>query len=104
MDRLSQLKQFAEEEPGDPFNHYALALEYLKTDPSEAGRIFERLARQQPQYLPTYYPYAQWLIERKNTERAEEIFNQGIAEARQQQDQKTLKELQAAYSDWQYER
>ncbi len=104
MDRLSQLKQFAEEEPDDPFNHYALALEYLKSDPAESGRIFEALAREQPAYLPTYYPYAQWLIERKDDGRAEEIFKQGIAAARSQEDQKTLKELQAAYNDWQYER
>ena len=36
MDRLGQLKQFVAEEPDDPFNAYALALEYLKTDPKES--------------------------------------------------------------------
>ena len=30
--RIEQLKQFAKEDPNDPFNKYALALEYQKTD------------------------------------------------------------------------
>lgn len=103
MDRLSQLKQFAEEEPDDPFNQYALALEYLRSNPAESGRLFESLVQRQPQYLPTYYPYAQWLIEQKNSVRAQQIFQDGIAAARAAQDQKMVKELLAAYNDWKYD-
>ena len=53
MNRLEQLRQFAAEEPHDPFNHYALALEYLKTNPREAENLFEQLLQQHPEYLPT---------------------------------------------------
>jgi predicted Zn-dependent protease len=103
MDRLSQLKQFALDDPDDPFNLYALALEYLKSNPAESGRLFESLIQRQPQYLPTYYPYAQWLIEQKNYGKAEQIFQQGIEAARIAGEQKTLKEMLAAYNDWKYD-
>ncbi|NOT76458.1 MAG: tetratricopeptide repeat protein [Cyclobacteriaceae bacterium] len=100
MDRLEQLKQFAKEEPGDPFNFYALALEYLKTDPSEAGRLFESLTLSHPDYLPTYYPYAQLMVDRKDTNGAIRIFESGIARARAANEAKTLREIQALYNDW----
>jgi lipoprotein NlpI len=32
MTRLEQLHQFLQEDPADPFNLYALAIEYQKTD------------------------------------------------------------------------
>ncbi len=104
MDRLEQLKQFAIEEPEDPFNHYALALEYLKIDPSEAIRLFDALSLSHPDYLPTYYPYAQLLIERKEIEKAESVFQKGMSTARTKNEVKTLREIEALYNDWKYER
>jgi hypothetical protein len=101
MDRLSQLKQFAAEEPDDPFNQYALALEYLKSDLLEAARLFDSLIQHHPGYLPTYYPYAQLLAEMKDSVKAEQIYKMGIEAAGRQNDQKTLREIQAAYTDWQ---
>lgn len=102
MTRLEQLKQFAAEEPDDPFNHYALALEYLKNNPDEAHEIFKRLLLSHPDYLPTYYPYAQLLAERKEVALAEQTFQNGIQAAKKAGDMKTMRELQAAFMDWQY--
>ena len=51
---LTQLKIFYEEDPSDPFNLYALAMEYLKTDTAESGRLFEILLHDHSYYLPTY--------------------------------------------------
>ena len=104
MDRLSQLKQFAVEDPDDPFNLYALALEYLKTDPVKAISFFDQLVQTHTNYLPTYYPYAHLLIEQKENEKAEQIFLHGIEIAKSRNETKTLKELQGAYQDWVYER
>jgi predicted Zn-dependent protease len=104
MDRIEQLRQFAAEEPDDPFNLYALALELLKTNRAEASRLFERLVQHHRNYLPTYYPYAQLLIETGEPAKAEEIFKLGIQTAKGQNDQKTLREIEAAYHDWEYER
>lgn len=103
MDRITQLKQFAEEEPNDPFNLYALALEYLKTNPLEAINIFDKLTHTHSDYLPTYYPYAQLMIERKDIEKAESIFQKGMEIASAKNDLKTLHEIQAAYNDWKWE-
>ena len=103
MDRLQQLKQFAQDEPDDPFNLYALALEFLKTDSNESIRLFEKLIKSHSNYLPTYYPYAQLLTERKDIESAERIYQLGISTARSKGEAKTLGELQAAYNDWKYE-
>ncbi len=100
MNRLDQLKQFAKDEPGDPFNLYALALEYLKSDRDEALKLFKILVEKNSEYLPTYYPYAQLLAEMKESDRAQHIFELGIDIARKQNDLKTLRELQAAYNDW----
>ncbi len=103
MDRLAQLKKFIEEDPGDPFNFYVLALEFQKTDPLQAGRLFEELVNNHPGYLPTYYPYAHLLIEFRDYINAEKIFLQGIETARNCNDFKTMRELQAACADWKNE-
>ena len=104
MDRLKQLIQFSEEEPDDPFNLYALALEYLKSNSFEANRIFEKLTITHPGYLPTYYPYAQSMVESKDFERAERIFQKGIEMAKAVNDFKTMREIQKAYDDWRNEK
>lgn len=101
VNRLQQLKQFLEEDPADPFAHYALALEYLKTEPRKAAEIFEHLITHHPQYLPTYYPYAHLMAELNNGSRAEELFRQGIALAAKQNNNKARLELSNAYLNWQ---
>jgi hypothetical protein len=102
MDRISQLEEFLREDPDDPFNSYALALEYLKKDSKKGQHLFEQLLNTHPNYLPTYYPFAQLLIEQQDP-RAETIFKQGIETARRLSDLKTLKELTSAYNDWLFE-
>ncbi len=104
MKRVTQLEEFLKEEPGDPFNHYALALEYLKTDTSRALELFKTLAQSFPNYLPTYYPYAHLLIELGQLREAEAQFEKGKEVALKMNDQKTFRELQSAYNDWLFER
>jgi Tfp pilus assembly protein PilF len=102
LNRVEQLEEFLREDPDDPFNSYALALEYLKTDQQKANTLFESLIKKSPDYLPTYFPFAQLLSERQDN-RAEEIYKQGIETARRLNDLKTLKELSNAYNDWLFE-
>lgn len=104
MERIRQLEEFLREEPNDPFNHYALALEFLKTDTNRAQQLFETLAEKFPDYLPTYYPFAHLMIERNQVDQAEALFEKGKEMARKLGDQKTLRELQAAHNDWLFER
>ena len=102
MSRVAQLEEFLKDDPDDPFNSYALALEYLKTNPDRSYHLFESLLKSKPDYLPTYYPFAQLLIERQDP-RAEVIFKQGIDTAQRLNDLKTFKELNSAYTDWLFE-
>jgi Tfp pilus assembly protein PilF len=99
-DRINQLEEYLKEDSDDPFNTYALALEYLKSNPKRSFDLFEALLSKQPNYLPTYYPFAHLLIEMQQPERADAVFRQGIDIARRGNDAKTLRELSAAYNDW----
>lgn len=102
MNRIEQLEGFLKEDPSDPFNSYALALEYLKTDPEKSYSLFDKLIKDTPDYLPTYYSFAQLLIERGD-ERADSIFKQGIELAKKLNELKALKELSNAYNNWLFE-
>ena len=93
---LDRLEEFAREDPDDPFNHYALALEYLKTDALKAQLLLEQLIIDHHQYVPTYYQLGQLYAEQGKTEIAIDIFERGIVAARSAGDQKALREMEGA--------
>ena len=93
--RIDQLIQFIKDDPEDPFNHYALALEYRKTNQRQALEIFEDLLKNHPQYIPVYYQLAGLYIGFGETEKAIQTFRDGITIARQHGDHKTVRELNA---------
>ena len=93
--RIKQLQQFIEEDPTDPFNYYALGLEYAKAGEQEALDIFVKLVQQHKEYLPTYYQLANLYSRLGQKENAAFVYNAGIEIARQQRDFKTLQELTA---------
>ena len=95
-DRIQQLREFVNEDPKDPFNRYALALEYQKVDLQKAVEIFELLLRDHPDYLPTYYQLGKLYLELTENEKAMQVFDSGIEKAQKQNDVKALKELKAA--------
>jgi tetratricopeptide (TPR) repeat protein len=101
--RLDMLLQYYREDPSDPFNGYALAMEYMNSDVEEARRYFEILLNSHPTYLPTYYHAAKLYQETGDREKATEVFEQGIALARQQSNTKALRELQSAYNEFTFE-
>ena len=89
------LKKFIEDDPTDPFNCYALALEYIENEPMKARDLLLKLIEENPTYLPAYYQAATLLIELGQSEAAVPIINQGIAEAKKQNENKTLIELRS---------
>lgn len=97
--RIDQLNQFIKDDPADPFNHYALALEYCKTDDKRALEIFEHIIRDHRQYLPVYYQLANLYARIGEKKKAIQIFSEGIKTAAEQGDHKTLRELNAALED-----
>jgi len=94
---LDKLLVFYKEDPNDPFNLYALALEYQKHDAKQASGYFERLLSDFPTYLPTYYHAAQFFSDCQWYERAKETFEKGIQLASEQANTKAHQELVRAY-------
>jgi hypothetical protein len=94
---LDSLLAFYQEDPTDPFNVYALALEYSKTDNIQAERFFDILLLEHPDYLPTYYHAASFFALQENIDRAELTYNKGIALALKQNNLRTQQELVRAY-------
>lgn len=101
--RLNLLLQYYKDDPSDPFNAYALAMEYLGSDLTKAQTFFEQLLRDHPRYLPTYYHAAKLFQQIDERERAVEIFEKGIALAKDLKEHKSLRELQSAYDELLYE-
>ncbi|HYG20351.1 MAG TPA: tetratricopeptide repeat protein [Ohtaekwangia sp.] len=103
MNRLRELQKFLDEDPHDPFNRYALALEYQKTDTAKAIELFEQLVREHGDYLPVYYAFGKLSDATGDRQKAIDVFKRGIEKARDQQQHKTLRELQSALDELLYE-
>ncbi|MCS5489402.1 tetratricopeptide repeat protein [Algoriphagus limi] len=103
LDRLKLLEQFAADEPKDPFNWYALALETQESQPQKALEYFQKLLAEFPEYLPTYYPAAHFLAALDKLEEAKKAFEKGISLAKDQSELKTLRELQNAFQNFLFE-
>ncbi|MCP1382308.1 tetratricopeptide repeat protein [Runella salmonicolor] len=101
--RLAFLLQFFEEDSNDPFNAYALAMEYQQTDVTKAAEYFQLLLEQHPDYLPTYYHAAALFAELEQLDLAEQLYQKGMQLALSQQNTKTYQELQRAYRGFQDE-
>ncbi|NBB19009.1 tetratricopeptide repeat protein [Runella sp. CRIBMP] len=101
--RLAFLLQFFEEDSKDPFNAYALAMEYQQTDVTKAAEYFQLLLEQHPDYLPTYYHAAALFAELEQLDVAEQLYQKGMQLALSQQNTKTYQELQRAYRGFQDE-
>ncbi|MFT7364062.1 MAG: Tfp pilus assembly protein PilF [Algoriphagus sp.] len=103
LDRIKLIKQFTEDEPENPFNWYALALEYREIDPNQTEDLFSKLLQSHKSYLPTYFPAAHFFAEDGQIMKAQEIFLAGIEVAKADNNQKTLKELKNAYLNFCFE-
>jgi lipoprotein NlpI len=101
--RLHQLLQFYKDEPNDPFNAYALALEYQKYDAEKAKEFFDLLITEHEGYVPTYYHAAKFYQALGERDRAIQLYEKGIAEAKKKNDLKALRELQSAYQELVFE-
>jgi len=97
--RLGQLQKFLDEDPSDPFNWYALALEYQKSDQKKALALYEKLLADFEVYIPTYYQAAHLYQQMGEKERSIDVFEKGILQARKQNDFKAAKELRSALDE-----
>jgi len=100
MTRLEQLRQFVADDPADPFNVYALALECMKTDVNEAEALLLGLLKTHPEYVPSYYQAATLVAAMGKSSEALEIADRGMKVAQAKNDLKARRELQALYDAW----
>lgn len=100
MDRITKLKAFLEQQPGDAFLVHALALEYEKTgDLPAALHEFEQLLAVQPEHTGSYYHYARLLYAHGETEKAKYVYEKGMAVCQAAGDAHALRELRSAYEE-----
>lgn len=83
------------EDPIDPFNRYALALELMKSDKLKAKEIFDQLISSVPNYVPAYYQAALLYLDLFLNDEATTIIQTGIFQARQQNNIKAASELRS---------
>lgn len=94
--RLEQLLEFYREDPNDPFNIYALAMEYWNTDVQKTKYYLEGLLKWHPNYLATYYQAGKLFGELEEYEKALEIYQLGQKLADALGNARTLDELKRA--------
>ena len=92
-DRISILKSFITEEPSEPFNYYALAMELVNRDPEASAEILLKMTLDFPDYLPSYYQLSDLQHRSGRQQEAIELAEKGIELALKQSDYKALAEL-----------
>lgn len=101
--RLQILRDYILEEPENPFNYYALALELREKDAEEASELFDYLLSNHPEYLPVYFPAAHFFADQNDLQKAKGIFEKGILLSQSENEEKALKELTNAYQNFLFE-
>ncbi len=93
-DRLAALERFVREDPSDPFNHYALGLEYLnRRDHDRALAALKEALRADPAYIAAYHQLGLLYAETGRRAEAREALNEGIRAARSVRDAHAAAEM-----------
>ncbi|MGH9580002.1 MAG: tetratricopeptide repeat protein [Terriglobales bacterium] len=96
MDRIAMLTQFLEENPGDAFARYGLAMEYSRSgEVHTALEQFAKLLSIHPDYTAGYFMAAQALASAGRTEEARKMLAGGIASAERTGDAHAKSEMEA---------
>lgn len=100
MDRISKLKEFLVTNPTDSFLQHALALEYIKSGDDEQARVlFEEIVNRERGYIGSYYHLAKLQERLGETDKAVQVYKQGMEEAKKAGDNHAYGELKAAYEE-----
>ncbi|MCB0489956.1 MAG: tetratricopeptide repeat protein [Cyclobacteriaceae bacterium] len=93
IERIQLLEKYIAEDPEEPFNRYALALELMHEDQPRATQILLDLIKHKPDYIPSYYQAATLLLDQNNFEEAKIVVERGLKMCHEQKDRKTANEL-----------
>jgi tetratricopeptide (TPR) repeat protein len=97
--RLAKLLEFLASEPNDSFILYALATEYNSLNDTEnAFTYYLKLTNEHPEYVGTYYHLGKLYEKQEQKDKAIEVYQKGMAVARNKRDMHAFSELQGAYN------
>ena len=92
--RLQMLSEFLEQNPGDAFARYGLAMEYSKAGQIEqALEQFNKLLQLHPDYTNGYFMAAQTLEREGRTPEAKTMLESGIEAAKRTGNKHALSEM-----------
>jgi len=95
MNRKDELQKMIAEEPGDPFLHYALGLEYLaEHNYQEALRCLQQTIQHDPDYTAAYYQLGIIFQVIDIVDVARDYWEKGKILAEKQNDRKTAGEFE----------
>lgn len=91
------LRAFAEQRPQDPFPRYALAIELKGSGQrEEAWEALQALIAQHPDYIASYAPAGEILVELGRIDEARAVYGQGIEACARGSDAHTRGNLEEA--------
>ncbi len=97
--RLDILKQMVEQDPGNSFARYGLAMEYANSgELATAVSEFQKLIATDQNYSAAYYHGGQALEKLGRVDEARAVYEQGIEATRRTGDAHTRAEIEAALS------
>ena len=92
--RLQMLAQFLEQNPGDAFARYGLAMEYSKAGQAEQALAeFNKLLELHPDYTNGYFMAAQTLERNGRTADAKKMLESGVEAAKRTGNKHALLEM-----------
>src|SRR5215467_6709217 len=92
--RLEMLTEFLEQNPGDAFARYGLAMEYSNSGQAEQALAeFNKLLELHPDYTNGYFMAAQVLERGRRTAEAKQMLEKGIDAARRTGNKHALSEM-----------
>jgi predicted Zn-dependent protease len=100
MDKIAMLTQILEQNPGDAFARYGLAMEHANQGQTDAALgEFDRLLSTHPDYTAGYFMAAQTLVKSGRRDEARTRLEQGIASAQRTGNQHAQGEMEALLED-----
>jgi predicted Zn-dependent protease len=98
--RRQTLEEFVAQKPADAFSRYGLAIECMNSgDVAAADRHFRALFEHNPDYVPGYLMYAQFLAREQRAPEARQVLSSGIAAATKAGNQHARSEMEALFNE-----
>ena len=98
--RRQMLEEFVANKPDNDFSRYALALECMTGGDSRATDLhFRALLERNPDYVPAYLMYGQFLARESRTGEARRVLSTGVQAATRVGNQHARSEMEALLND-----